>query len=196
MPKQTISGTVTRNGKPVKMGWVGLWEMRVHNERGFGWRMRGRTVVPDPSFIRSAPIRDGTYSLDVPYQKDDWYVVAEEPDQPLTQLGPIKIGLNEKKSLDIACTEGGSIRGRVKNTPSGWEGHLWAVAFTKTAIRAETRVSADGQFLFPQLPPGKYGLKVGHDAYEDSELLPHKARLSKEEWNEEMDPWQREGSDR
>ncbi len=191
VPKQTISGTVTRNGKPVRTGWVGLWEMRPHNKRGLGWTMRGRTVGPDPSFIQSAPIRHGTYSLDVPYQKDDWYVVAEEPGQALTQLGPLKIGLNEKKSLDIACTEGGSIRGRVKNTPSCWEGYLWAVAFTKTGIQAETRVCGDGQFSFPQLPPGKYGLKVGHDAYEDSELRPHKAQLSKEEWNDEIDPWQR-----
>ena len=64
-------------------------------------------------------------------------MVVEEPDQPLTQVGPIKIAVNEKKPLDIVCTEGGSIRGCVKNVPSGWEGYLWAVAFTKTGIQMQ-----------------------------------------------------------
>lgn len=32
------------------------------------------------------------------------------------------------------------------------------------------RVSADGSFTIPQLPAGEYGLKVGHDGYEEPEL--------------------------
>lgn len=191
VPKQTISGTVTRNGKPVRTGWVGLWKLREQCKVGFGWQMRGRTSVPDPAYIESTPIRDGAYSLTVPYQYDKWYLVMEEPDQPLTQVGPIKIAVNERKPLDIICTEGGSIRGCVKNVPPGWEGYLWAVAFTKTGIQMEARVSPNGEFSFPQLQPGQYGLKVGHDAYHDSELPSDGKRLSKEEWNREIDPWQR-----
>jgi hypothetical protein len=126
--------------------------------------LRGRTVIGDPIAFGSAPIQDGKYSLNVRIQDDDWYVAAEEPGQPLTLVGPIEVKLNEKKHLDIACTEGGSIRGRVTNVPSGWEGNLWAVAFTKTAIQAEARVNTSGEFSFPHLPPGEYGLKVGHDA--------------------------------
>ena len=191
VPKQTISGSVTRDGKPVATGWVGLWKIGRACTVGWGWRMRGRTTVPDPSFIASAPIRDGAYSLNVPYQDDAWYVAVEEPGQPLTQVGPIKIAVNEKRPLDIACTAGGNIRGRVKNVPAGWEDHLWAVAFTKTGIQVETRVNRDGEFRFQQLPPGEYGLKVGHDAYRDSELGPKERAVTKEEWNREIDPWQR-----
>jgi hypothetical protein len=162
--KQTISGTVTRDGKPVKTGWVGLWEMPRRWSVVNAPVLRGRTVVGEPFSIARAPIRDGAYSLNVPYPKDDWYVVAEEPGQALTQRGPVRIGVNEKKSLDIACVPGGSLRGQVTRVPSGWEGHLWVVAFTKTGIRAETRVDCEGGFFFSNLSPGKYGLKVGHNA--------------------------------
>ena len=60
----------------------------------------------------------------------------------------------------------------MKNVPAGWEGHLWAVAFNKTGIIVDTRVNPDGTYCFQHLPPGKYGLKVGHNAYYDSELTP------------------------
>jgi hypothetical protein len=202
-PKQTISGAVTRNGKPVKAGWAALWRMPRCPNAINAWILRGRTVVGDPICYSSVLIQNGTYVLNVPYQHDAWYVVIEEHGHALTQVGPIKIGVNEKRQLDIACTERGSIRGRVKNVPAGWEGHLWAVAFTKTAIQAESRVSSAGEFCFQQLPPGEYGLKVGHDAYQDSEVpqtSPHSSEeewqeLSKEEWqklaDKEADPWQR-----
>ena len=110
--------------------------------------MRGRTVV-GPRGIFAAPIRDGAYTLDVPFPSATWYVVVEEPGHPLTQVGPIAVALNEKQTLDIACTEGGRIRGRVKDVPPGWEGNLWVVAFSKTAVREEARVAPDGTFLPP-----------------------------------------------
>jgi hypothetical protein len=152
--------------------------------------LRGRTVVGDPGVYESAPIRDGRYSLNVRFQDDDWYVAAEEPGQPVTVIGPIKIKLNEKRQLDIACTEGGSIRGRVTNVPAGWEGNLWAVAFTKTAIQAEARVNASGAFSFPRLPPGEYGLKVGHDGYHDPDV-PQGNKIPKEMWELKPEPWKR-----
>ena len=188
----SISGTVTRKGKPMKVGWVGLWRMPGQRNAVNSPILRGRTVVGKPYTYASSPVFNGKYSINVPFQNDNWYLAAEEPGQPLTLIGPIKIDLNEKKQMDIECTDGGSIRGRVKNMPQGWEGHLWAVAFTKTAIQAETRVSRDGEFCFKSLPPGDYGLKVGHDAYKDSEV-PHP--LSPEEWKKvseiKADPWQR-----
>ena len=131
-----------------------------------------RTAVGEPRVHASFPIRDGSYSLNVPFQNEAWYVVAEEAGHPLTQVGPIAIGLNEKKSLDIACIEGGGISGRVKNVPRDWEGHLWVVAFSNTAIREESRSEPDGTFAFPALPPGEYGFEVGHDAYDDPEVYP------------------------
>ena len=176
----------------MKVGWVGLWGMPRQEDAVNAGILRGRTVVGKPYAYESSPVFNGKYSIKVPFQGDNWYVAAEEPGQPLTLIGPIKIDLNEKKQMDIECTDGGLIRGRVKNMPQGWAGHLWVVAFTKNAIQAETRVSRDGEFSFKMLPPGEYGLKVGHDAYKDSEV-PHP--LSPEEWKKvsekKADPWQR-----
>ena len=189
VPQQRISGIVTRNGRPVKTGWVGLWAMRRKQNVVNAYILRGRTVIGDPIAYARAPIRDGKYSLDVPFQDKEWYVVAEEPGQPLTQIGAIAVELNEQKTLDIACTAGGSIAGRVQNVPQGWRGHLWIVAFTKTGIRYETRVREDGSFLLVCLPPGEFGLKVGHDAYDDPDI-PHDLRhVTKEGWDKLDDPW-------
>jgi hypothetical protein len=74
--------------------------------------------------------------------------------------------------------------------PEAWEGHVWVVAFTKTGIRAETRVDPQGKFAFHRLPPGEYGLKVGHDAYEDSEV-PRGDNVPSVEWDKPADPWRR-----
>ncbi len=190
--KRTISGTVMRNGKPVKSGWVGLWSIPKLNNAVNAWVMRGRTVVGAPLTYESAPIQDGSYRLDVPFQRDAWYVVAEEPDHALTQIGPVAIGLNEHKTLDITCVEGGVIRGRVRGVPSGWEGHVWVVAFSKTAVQAEAQAEATGAFLLPPLPPGEYGLKVGHDAYEDAETYPGALALQhREAFQQTADPWKR-----
>lgn len=180
--QQTISGVVTRGGKPVRTGWVGLWLIRDADNAANGSVLRERTVCEAPRIFRSALIRDGKYSVEVPFQDEQWLIVAEEPGQALTQVGPIKIALNQKKHLDIACTHAGSIRGRVENVPAGWEGDLWAVAFTSTGIQAETRVERNGEFAFSQLPPGKYGLKVGHDGYHDPEV---------DSYDKPPDPWRR-----
>ena len=186
---RTITGTVTREGRPVRSGWVALWTLTKPMNVVNAPIMRGRTVVESPR-IFAAPLRDGAYTLDVPFPRATWYVVVEEPGYPLTQVGPIPIALNEKKTLDIACTEGGRIRGRVKDAPPGWEGHLWVVAFSKTAVREETRVAPDGTFSLPRLPPGEYGLKVGHDAYEDAEVYPGRLfRDHPEAFKETADPW-------
>jgi hypothetical protein len=64
------------------------------------------------------------------------------------------------------------------------------VAFTDTALQAETRVLSDGTFSLRQLPPGRYGLKVGHDAYRDSEI-PDRSNHSPEAWGATPEPWKR-----
>jgi hypothetical protein len=130
--------------------------------------------------------------LSVPFQDDAWYVVVEGPGRAITQVGPIAVALNEKKQLDVACTEGGRIAGRVKNVPDEWKGHYWVVAFSKTAVREQTRVGLDGSFTLPPLPPGQYGLKVGHDAYDDPDIPHGDTRgLPKEIWATMTDPWKR-----
>jgi hypothetical protein len=189
---QVISGVVTRNGQPVRSGWVGLWEVRRTRNAANAYVARGRTVVGDPITPASALIRDGAYRLNVPYQSESWYVVVEEPGQPLTQVGPISIALKEQKTVNIDCTEGSRIRGRVIGIPAGWDGHVWVVAFSKTAISAEVRVDATGQFVLPALPPGEYGLKAGHDGYDDAETYPgNLVDQHPEAFEKNADPWKR-----
>jgi hypothetical protein len=192
--KQSIAGAVTRDGKPVKSGWVSLWLQRTTSNIVNTPILRGRTTGGNPAIIAKAPIRDGAYELEVPPQGTNYYgVVVEGPARALTQLWPIKVAAGEHKKFDIACPPGGSIRGRVKNVPEGWQGNLWAVAFSRTAVRAETRVAADGTFSFEALPGGQYGLKVGHDAYIDSEVpSPESLKdVPKEAFTILSDPWKR-----
>jgi hypothetical protein len=67
---------------------------------------------------------------------------------------------------------------------------VWVVAFSKTAVREEARVAPDGTFALPPLPPGEYGLKAGHDAYEDAEVYPGLlVRDHPEAAKEPADPW-------
>jgi hypothetical protein len=176
LPKQQLHGAVTRDGQPVKVGWVGLWYLRRDFNSVNAPVLRGRTAELEPFVLASAPIIDGKYRLEVPpYDDTNWYVVVEAPGQPLTQIGPVKVKLREEKKLDLACVQGGSIAGKVKDVPKGWEGHLWVIAFTKTGVRAEVRVNFDGTFHLGSLPPGEYGVKVGHDGYLDAEVPRGKA---------------------
>jgi hypothetical protein len=192
--RQTITGSVTRDRRPVKTGWAGLWAMRRTNNAINSAVMRERTAVGEPMVYASAPIHEGLYSLDVPFQSDAWFVVAEEPGYALTQAGPLAIALNQQKTFDISCVDGGRIRGRVTGVPLGWEGHVWVVAFSKTAVRAEVRVDRQGTFTFALLPPGEYGLKVGHDAYDDPEVYPGALTFTPdklEAYKAMSDPWKR-----
>jgi len=186
---QKFFGRVTRNGRPVKTGWIGLWALRGQINAGNAFMLRGRTVEGDPILYASAPIDNGTYSLDVLFQGTGWYLVVEEPGHAPTQVGPISIIVNEEKEVDVACVEGGSISGSVSGAPPGWQGYLWVVAFNKTGIRAETRVARNGEFSLEHLPPGEYGLKVGHDALDDAEVPKHP--VPPEDWKEPADPWKR-----
>ena len=64
------------------------------------------------------------------------------------------------------------------------------MAFSKTAVQAEARVGPGGEFTLPSLPPGEYGLKAGHDAYDDAEVYPGKLAMEHpESFKETADPW-------
>jgi len=188
MAKQTISGT-NPHGKPVEVGWVGLWRLRGRENVVNANMLRGRTVFGNPAIHASAPLKDGKYSLEVPYQDNAWYVVVEAPGQALHTGRPIKIAANEKKSLDIACTEGGSIRGRVKNAPAAGKVTSGSLPLPRRHSNGNSRKS-DDTFSFSQLPPDTYGLKVGYDGYQDSEV-PRWPYASDEVWEKKSDPWQR-----
>src|SRR5262249_34677208 len=131
--------------------------------------LRGRTAAPDAVVYAEMPLVDGNYVLNIPSPDKQWYLAIEEPGRPPTVVGPWTVKGDERKTLDAACTAGGSVRGRVQAVPKELAGQLWVVAFTKFGYSAEARVQADGRFRLCDLPPGEYGLKVGHDAYSDSD---------------------------
>jgi hypothetical protein len=101
---------------------------------------------------------------------EDWLVAVYEPDRPPTFVGPVAVKAGEARLVTVECPEPGSLSGTVPSWPVGWGGELWVVAFAKTGYSAEARVGSDGRFRFPKLPPGEYGLKVGHDALIDEDL--------------------------
>ena len=192
IPRQSIGGTVARAGVPVRSGWIAAWAAGPPPSAPNVAVLRGRTVVDPPVIAATVPIRDGAYALDVPFPNDRLFLVVDEPGQPLAQAGPIALGANEARRLDIAPPAAGTIRGRVAGVPAEWRGQGHVVAFNGAGLAVDARVAADGTFALPPLPPGEYGLKVGHDAYEDAETYPGPLmRLHPESFSMPADPWRR-----
>jgi hypothetical protein len=191
--RQTIVGTATRDGRPIRRGWASLWIVQRPRDLVNAYIERGRTVSGEGVVTERALIRDGEFTLDVPSQGPGYFVVVEEPGHAPTQIGPLTIKVNETRKLDVACVEGGAIAGRVSNVPAEWQGNLWAVAFNRSGVRADVQVDLDGTFRFENLPPGRYGLKVGHDAYRDSEVpRPNEFKdIPASAWKTIADPWKR-----
>ena len=190
---QTIAGTATRDGQPIAVGWATLRLCRTARLNAPNAPvLAGRTTTEPAHAQASAPIRAGAYSIDVPSPGDAWYVAIDEPGRPITLVGPIAVAAGEQRRLDIAGTAGGTIRGRVRDVPAEWAGAARVVAFTNTGLRAAMRVEPDGTFASPLLPPGEYGLKAGHDAYEDAETYPGDLMTKHPEaFQEKPDPWKR-----
>jgi RNA polymerase sigma factor (sigma-70 family) len=200
--RRGFTGHVTRAGRPVARGIVSLMEVSEALNAPNAYVLRGRTTVGPGIICQQAALRaDGSYALEVPGLGKSWYVAAEVPGEPPTVVGPVAVGLNELKRVDVACTTAGSLSGRVKSTPAGLEGYLCVVAFTRAGFRAEAPV-VRGRFTLPALPPGEYGLKVGHDAFVDAEtqvpLADVRRELTEAEkvalikaWNAPAEPWKR-----
>ena len=77
-----------------------------------------------------------------------------------------------------------SVKGRSR---PGTRSPITVVAFDDRGIVVEIPVDPDGSFQTPPLPEGRFGLKVGHEAYEDPGLP---APLSvPSDTNRPPDPW-------
>jgi hypothetical protein len=157
---------------------------------------RGRTVpIWGYEFVRTIVKSDGTFALENlkagPWF-GPWFFVHEEPTGPPTIVGPVTITSKDRTmKVDIAVNEGGAIEGRVENVPAAMAGQVWVIAFDTTILSREAVVSADGTFRLDDLPPGRFGLKAGHDAYTD----PHVPRGEGEqrdpkEFEKLAEPWQ------
>jgi hypothetical protein len=197
-----LVGTVTRDDRPVRFGRVGAWWQRDEFARVNAGVQRGRTV-PAPRFeMRHAPVRpDGTYAIDDvklhlgnPGRR---FIVFEEPGHAPAVFGPPALKAGERQRVvNLAAVEGGSIAGRVEHVPEAMAGQVWVVAFNENIIRREARAGRDGAFRLDGLPPGRYGVKVGHDAYRDPHI-PVIGPLGQErkpeepaQWKKKAEPWQ------
>jgi hypothetical protein len=122
-------------------------------------------------FVRTTVNPDGKFALENIKSGPSfgpWFFVHEEPTGPPTIVGPVVITSEDRTmAIDIAVTDGGRSRGHVEHVPTAMAGQVWVIAFDSTILRREALISADGTFLLEDFPPGRYGLKAGHDAYTD-----------------------------
>ena len=156
--------------------------------------IRGRTTVGDGYVFASTILKDGHFSLDVPYQGDGWYVLVETPERIASLHGPITVGKGEIKSAELVPRTGGRLDGFVTNH-SSVAVPLFAVLFSRLGIQYETRVKPDGAFELANVYPGIYGLKVGSDVILDTELPEFDEGMTLEEQLEiglrPSQPWRR-----
>jgi hypothetical protein len=185
----SVSGVVTSENKSVSGGRIGGWQKRRELDRVNVAVHRGRTVTRDGYEFAWSPVRgDGSYHLEN-LKPGAWYFTFEQPGEAPTLVGPIELKKGERsRSLDIAAVSGGTVEGRAENVPPSMSGMVWVVAFGDSVLRREARVATDGTFRLERLPPGRYGLKVGHDAYEDPHIT--KGRSQPEEFKKKAEPWQ------
>lgn len=168
IPVAKITGRLTRDGQPVTSAWVSLVRRPVERKMPYVTIARGRMVrreqVPSQSVLTTS---GGRYLLEA-RNVGNWYVVIEQPNHAPTIRGPLELNLNQTVNLDLQLDDGGAIVGRVADIPADAAGQWWVVAFDRTVWIAETRVAKDGAFRLDRLPPGEFGLKVGHDAYHEA----------------------------
>ena len=189
-----VIGVVTRDGRAVGGGRVGAWKkLRDLNRINVSVR-RGRTSPRGGyEFAWGKVGPDGTFAIEG-LKPGPWYLTFEEPGRASTALGPIELKKGDPaRKLDLAVVAGSSIEGRVENVPSSMAGQVWVIAFDDAITRREVQVAADGSFRLDGLPPGRYGLKVGHDAYVDPHALtemgwPEMAKY-RELLNQPGEPW-------
>jgi hypothetical protein len=193
-----VTGVVTRGGKPVGGGRVGGWQKRRKEmNRSNVAILRGRTLpMWGYEFARTTVNPDGTFALENlkagPWF-GPWFFVYEEPTGPPTIVGPVTITTKDRTmAVDIVVTRGGVIEGRVENVPAAMAGQVWVIAFDATILRREALVSADGTFRLEDLPPGRYGLKAGHDANTDPHVPLWKVgeKWNATEFEKPAEPWQ------
>jgi len=192
--RQQIHGVVRNHHQFGAGAKVALWSLPDEKNAGNVKIIRGRTTVGDGFVDASAMLEDGRFSLNVPYQRDDWYVLVETPSAVVSLHGPIAVAKGEMKSLEVMPQSPGGLRGFVTNHFS-LSVPIYAVLFSDLGIQYETRVRADGHFAFADVYPGNYGLKVGCDLILDTEVpdgsasVPMEKRL--ENYRKLSQPWTR-----
>ncbi len=193
-----VIGIVTRDGKPVTGGRVGAWQkLRKERNRVNATVQRGRTVPAagyEFGWAKVGP--DGRFAIEnlkgYPTFRS-WYLVFEGPEDKTSVVGPIEFTAKDREvRADIPVVTDGAIEGRIDHVPTAMAGQVWVVAFDEGIFRREVLTRSDGTFRIEGLPPGRYGLKAGHDGYRDPHV-PRADDLSKLDpsvWKNPAEPWQ------
>lgn len=162
---------VTLDGKTASGGRVGAWMKMRSMEKINSEVHRGRVVNRGGyEFAWSKVGPDGQFAIEG-LKPGPWYLAYEEPGKASTVVGPVTLKKGDAGTVDIAVTPGATIEGKVEHIPYGMAGAAWVVLFDDGVVDREVRVAPDGTFRFEGLPPGRYGLKAGHDGYEDPHSL-------------------------
>ena len=153
---------------------------------------RGRTTFRggyEAAWGRVGP--GGTFAIEG-LKPGAWYFAFEEPGDASTVVGPIELKQGEvARKVDLAVVPGAAIEGRVENVPPSMAGMIWVIAFDAKVTDREVQVARDGSFRLDGLPPGKYGLKAGHDGYQDPHTLsgPFDFEKHRELYDRPAEPW-------
>ena len=175
-------------------GRVGGWRKLREGERVNVGMQRGRTSSRGGYELAVAKVGPGGAFTFDGLDPGSWYFTFEEPGRATTQVGPVVLKKGEAaRPLAITPTPGSTIEGRIENVPPAMLGQVWVVAFDDRITRREVLARTDGSFQLEGLPPGRYGLKAGHDAYEDPQALGHLRRPEMEKYRKEIfepaEPW-------
>ena len=188
-PPPRLEGSATRAGKPMPTGWAVLYRVVPYARATACPTMRNRPVIWEQIVYAEGAIRDGSFSFQTTSEANDWYVALHEPNRAPSIHGPLT--LSREKPTPFTATEPGRLTGKVPDRPEKLDGYLWVVAFSKNGHRAETRIGSNGAFSFPSLPPGEYGLKVGHDLFVDEEVTAEEPQEPGWKIQPPADPWKR-----
>ena len=153
-------------------GRVGAWRKLRERARANVGMQKGRTApVGGYEFAAAKVSPGGAFRLDG-LEPGSWYFTFEEPGRASMLIGPVELKKGEAAHpLTITPIPGATIEGRIENVPTAMLGHVWVVAFDDRITRREVLARPDGTFRLEGLPPGRYGLKAGHDAYQDPHSL-------------------------
>ena len=161
-----VEGVAERGGKPIANGWAALYLPYDHPGQPV-LLVRGRVVPPVLHFRSEVPVHDGRFTLLAPRAGEDFTVGVFEANRPPIFLTGVAVKAGQATKLKLTAEEPGAVKGVVPSWPANSALHLRVVAFNGLGFTFEAPVAGDGMFQFPALPPGEYGLKVGHDSYQD-----------------------------
>lgn len=165
----TLHGQVLHDGAPVTDGWL---RVEIPIEERDTWNVcliRGCPVPVGTGTLEQVAIAaDGSFELRRVHPGFA-YLVADVPGLPL-QVKAIEILPREtwpdgRPEFRFETLPAGEITGSVSGVPPAMRGRLWVVAFDDAVVRRAVRTCADDTFEFSDLPAGRYGIRVGHDAW-------------------------------